>query len=306
LAPFTPPKQNTNPGGLGSQAASVLQATGTSAGTHAHTAASQLAVVPQALQGLAQPLQPAAPTPGLGQLLGGAAQGGVSPGLGIELLAAGFEFATLVPFGAVSFGGAFGGLAITLGALAFPEEIEGGLGGLGGIGLIGQSAPAGGLSPVGGFGPMAAGLGGGGAAVTSASMGKAASLGSLSVPRAWTVAAPSAARQVALVSAQSTAGAPSAVAASGSEAVFAEMALAGMAGRALAGSAGCGTREWAATTTRLRPTGPPKPPDGPTTPDGPVTAAEIVAELRGLGELRDAGILTAEECNKQRERLING
>jgi PPE-repeat protein len=302
LTSFTPPKQNTNPGGLGNQAASVLQTAGTSAGTHAQTAASQLAGVPQTLQGLSQPglTQMAAIAPALAPESGG---GGISTGLLIDVGATVFELLTVLPFGAVSIGGAFGGLAITLAALAFPEEIEGGLGlgGLGGLGLIGDVAPAGGL---GGLTPMA-GLGGaGGTGATWASMGKAASLGSLSVPQAWAAAAPSAFREVALVSAESTAGAASAAAAGGSEIPFAEMALAGMAGRAMAGSAGQGARERPGTTTPDRPAAPSQPPEDPTTPDGPVTAVEIVAELRGLAELRDSGVLTEEEFNKQRERLV--
>jgi PPE-repeat protein len=305
LTAFTAPKQNTNPGGLGSQTASVLQTAGTSAGTHAHTAASQLAsAVPQTLHGLSQPLQSAAPTSGLGQMVGGS--GAVSPGLTIELLAAGFEVATIAPFGAVSFGGAFAGLAITLGALAFPEGVAG-LGGLAGLGLVGDVAPAGGLNLMGGVGPMA-GVGGcaGGVGVPWSSMGKATSLGALSVPKAWAAAAPSAMRQVALVSAESTAGVASAGAAGGSEIPFAEMALACMAGRAMAGSAGRELQQRAGTTTRVRPAAPPKPPHEPTTPDGPVPRIGIVAQLRALAELRDSGILTEEKFNQRKQRLLDG
>jgi PPE-repeat protein len=300
LTSFTPPKQNTNPGGLGNQAASVMQTAGTSTGTHAQTAASQLAGVPQTLQGLSQPGLGAGIAPGLADESPG---GGISTGLLIDIGATAFELLTVLPFGTVAIGGAFGGLAVTLGALAFPEEIEGGLGlgGLGGLGLIGDVAPAGGL---GGLTPMA-GLGGaGGVGATWASMGKAASLGSLSVPQAWAAAAPSAIREVALVSAESTAGDAAAAAAGGSEVPFAEMALASMAGRAMAGTAGQGQRERPTTTTRERPAAPPQPPSDQTTPDGPVTAVEIVAELRGLAELRDSGELTEEEFNKQRERLV--
>jgi hypothetical protein len=137
-------------------------------------------------------------------------------------------------------------------------------------------------------------------------MGKAASLGSLSVPQAWAVTAPSAAPQVALVSAQSTAGAASAVAAGECEVPLAEMALAGMAGRAVAGSAGLGLQQRAATTTALkRRVAPPKPPDDATTPHRPGPRIGIVAELRKLAELRDSGSLTEDKFNQQKQRLLD-
>lgn len=299
LTSFTAPKQHTNPGGRGGQAASVMQTAGASVATHAHAAASHLAsLVPQTLQGLSQPLPSAQSMFGPGQLLG---SGAISPGLEIDIVAAFFELGSIIPFGSVGLGGAFGGLAITLGALAFPE----GAGALG-VALVGDSVPAGGLgglAPMGGSGSLV-GLGGaGGTGATWGSMGKAASLGSLSVPRAWVAAAP-AIRQVALVSAESTAGAASAVAAGSSEFPYAEMALASMAGRAMAGPAGPGVREGAAT--RQRPAAPPKPQDDPTTSDRPRTRIGIVAKLRALAELRDTGSVSEETFNQQKQRLLDG
>ncbi|HET9875384.1 MAG TPA: PPE domain-containing protein [Mycobacterium sp.] len=300
LTSFTAPKQNTNPGGLGNQTASAMQTAGTSAGAHAQTAASQLTAVPHTLQGLTQPLQSA----GAGTAAGGGYEGAGAPGLILDLLVAELEVGTIAPFEGGGGGIEFAGLAIEAAALG---PFSGGIGGISGLGLIGDVAPAGGLgglSLAGGVGPMT-GLGAaGGTGATWASIGKAASLGSLSVPQAWAAAAPSAIHPVALVSAESSAGVASAVAAGGSEAPMAEMALASMAGRAMAGSAGRGGRERPATTTRERQPAPSKPPDDTTTPDRPATGIEIVAELRGLAELRDSGILTAEEFNKQRERLI--
>jgi hypothetical protein len=142
-------------------------------------------------------------------------------------------------------------------------------------------------------------------------MGKAGSLGSLSMPQAWVAAAPSEFREVALVSAESTAGAASAAAAGGSQVPFAEMALAGMAGRAMAGTAGRGRRERPGATTPDRPAAPPPPPDDQTTPDGPapkgpVKKVGVVAELRALVELRDSGILSEEKFNQRKQRLLDG
>lgn len=313
LTPFTAPKDVANPAGPGNQSAAVAQAAGTAAATKTQSVLSQLAAtVPQTLQGMSQPLPVA--TAGSGQLAGaagaaaaGASGSAVSPGLAIDIVATIFELFTVGPFGTVSLGGAFGGLALTLGELAFPEEAAG-LGALGGLALIddyGSAGGLGGLVPLGGFGSMGGMGGAGGVGATWASMGKAASLGSLSVPQGWAAAAPSAMREVSLVSAGSGAAAAPVAAAGGTEARLAEMALASMAGRATAGTADRGGRDRAKVSTPKR-SAAALPPDDPTTPDGPVTAIEIVAELRGLAELRDSGVLTADEFDKQRERLIDG
>ncbi len=318
LTSFTAPKHHTNPGGLGNQAASVLQASGSSAGGHAQTLS---AAIPQALQGLSQPAL------GTGAATGTAPgyEGAGLPGLELDLLGAGAEVGSFAPFEGGGLGLEFGGLAIEAATLGpFSGGVEG-IGGIGGLGLIGGLAPADGAStllPVGGVGPVAAGLGGsnpmgasapvaslGGAGSTGstwASAGKATSLGSLSVPQAWAAAAPSAIREVALVSAESTAEAASAVAAGGSATPFAEMALASMAGRAMAGSVGAGNRGRSGTTTRQSQVAPPPQQlDEPKTPDGPVKKIGVVAELRALVELRDTGILSPERFNERKQRLLD-
>ncbi|RAU91426.1 PPE family protein [Mycolicibacter senuensis] len=156
----------------------------------------------------------------------GTSEGAISPGLAFDLAGAVLEVGSVGPFGGIGLGGAFGGLAITLGELVFPEGAEG-LGALGGLGLVGQTAPA-----AGALGSAAGPVG-----ATWASMGKAVPLGSLSVPQTWAAAAPSPLREVALVSSRSGAASAVAAAAAGTEAPLAEMALAGMAGRAVAGTA---------------------------------------------------------------------
>ncbi|ORA81542.1 hypothetical protein BST28_05975 [Mycolicibacter kumamotonensis] len=215
--------------------------------------------------------------------------GAISPGLAFDLAGAVLEVGSVGPFGGIGLGGAFGGLAITLGELAFPEGAEG-LGALGGLGLLSQTAPA-----VGGLGSMA-----GPAGATWASMGKAVPLGALSVPQAWAAATPSALREITLVSTQS--GAVTATAA-GSGAPFAEMGLAGMAGRAVAGTLRAGQ---APTTTQPNPSAPPKPAEEPDKPDKPVKAKAIgvVAELRALVELRNSGILSQEKFIDRKQRLL--
>ncbi|MEO9202746.1 MAG: SHOCT domain-containing protein, partial [Mycobacterium sp.] len=277
LPTFTTPKPNAAPGKNATQDASALQTAGNAAASHALSTATQLAA-------------PAAET----------SEGAISPGLMFDLAGAVLEVGSVGPFGGIGLGGAFGGLAITLGELAFPEAGAAGLGALGGLDLIGQTAPA-----VGGLG-SAAGLGGAGRVGTTwASMGKAVPLGSLSVPQAWAAAAPTALREIALVSAQS--GAASAVAAAGTEIPYAEMALAGMAGRAISGTVGTvGTGRGPSLITQPNRTAPPKPPDEPEEPNKPAKpkAIGVVAELRALVELRDTGVLTPEKFTQRKERLL--
>ncbi|MEB3024207.1 SHOCT domain-containing protein, partial [[Mycobacterium] crassicus] len=115
-------------------------------------------------------------------------------------------------------------------------------------------------------------------------------------------ATPSALREITLVAAQSG---TVAAATGATEIPFAEMAMAGMAGRgmtATAGGPGPGLRP--PMTTQPNPAAPPKPAEESRVAPEPVTGVEILAELRGLAELRDAGVLTTEEFDKQRERVI--
>src|SRR5690625_1512879 len=162
LPSFTAPHTHATPTANTTTSATqnALQTADSAAANHALTTATQLAA-------------PAA----------GTSEAAVSPGLAFDLAGAVLEVGSVGPFGAIGLGGAFGGLAITLGELAFPEGAEG-LGALGSLGLIGQTAPA-----LGGVGSATGGVG-----ATWASMGKAVPLGSLSVPQAWAAAAPSALR----------------------------------------------------------------------------------------------------------------
>ncbi|MDD7812650.1 PPE domain-containing protein [Mycobacterium sp. CSUR Q5927] len=229
-----------------------------------------------------------------GHLAGSTAESAdaISPGLAFDLAGAVLEVASVGPFGGIGLGGAFGGLAITLGELAFPEGAEG-LGALGGLGLIGQATPG-----VGALGSASGPVG-----ATWASVGKAVPLGSLSVPQAWAAAAPSALREVALVSAQSG---TAATAAAGAEAPYAEMALSSMAGRAMAGSAAPGRGVAIASQPNPKPAAPPKPAEEPEEPDKPdkAKAIGVVAELRALVELRDSGVLTQERFIQRKQRLL--
>jgi PPE-repeat protein len=244
----------------------------------------------------------------------GAYQGAGEEGLLLDVLVALVEVDSLAPFEGGGAGLEFGGLAIeaaSLGPFA-GLGITGDFGAASGLGLIGQTAPAGGLLGLGpsvGASLPAAGLSGSGrVGATWASMGKAVPLGSLSVPQAWAAATPTVVREIALVSAQSgAASAAAAAGAVGAQTPFGEMALAGMAGRAMAGTASPGRRQAMATqpNSTARPDPRDEAPNEPGAPEDTVTGVQVLAELRGLAELRDSGVLTDEEFNKQRERVID-
>ncbi|MGH3553754.1 MAG: PPE family protein [Mycobacterium sp.] len=185
VTPFSAPQQTTNPGALAAQAAAVTQATGTSAGTSTQTTLSQLtSAVPTALQQLASPTSSTSSSSGLGGMLGlltGSGSGnsqldsfwnqwGPNANIWNTIFSSGFympsntmgAFTSLL--GANAAGNAAGeamGAAATGGLGA---ELAGPLGGLGGVGGLGSGVSAG--------------------------LGKAASIGPLSVPPSWTAITP--------------------------------------------------------------------------------------------------------------------
>lgn len=129
----------------------------------------------------------------------------------------------------------------------------------------------------------------------SASLGRSTPVGVLSVPPAWTAAAPAIRLAAVALPATSLSAAAEGFTA-GPGGLFSEMALAGMAGRAIGGTAGLGRRDRGEVTTRAHPALP------HVSQDGPVT--KIAAALRELAELRDCGILTDEEFVEQKRRVL--
>jgi PPE-repeat protein len=290
LTPFGPPPQTTNPAGSVNQAGAAGQAAATSAGSHAQTAVSSLSAAPQALQGLTSPAASmalsspaqAGPSSILGALLSGLPSVGSDPALAAAYtgLAASL-FGSLVIDSAGSFGidsaGSFGIDLIGVGEIEGAEE---------------------GLLPFGGQGPAPVlPSTGTGAAPVLASTGQASPVGGLSVPPSWTAAAPPPIQQVSTDTALAADGdeAAPAVAAGAPRLPLTEMATAGLAGRATA-AVGRGRRERAGATTRKGSS------KSQTPAGGPIT--RIAPELRELAELRDAGILTDEEFNAQKQRLL--
>jgi PPE-repeat protein len=305
LTAFTPPQQNTNPGGSGSQAAAVSQATGTSAGNAQSTVSSiqqAFSSVPNALQSAAT-AAPAASDP-LGTLSD-------LISIFVDLPADLATFAIDIPAGVIS-------------VISFPLDIVGAGTGLHTDKIVSgwegtTPWPGDGSAPVKAFPATLLNLPAGTVPPPSlsAGLGEANVVGSLSVPPSWTIATPAvrptsytlpALPQTALTA---TVGQPD----SGS--TLSEVALAGMAGRAMAGTVGTGGGRGggtaargaraAARAERSASTGQSTTAEGngepsESTPRPVVTG--VAAELREFTKLRDEGILTNEEYTEQKNRLL--
>lgn len=172
LMPFTAPPQNTNPAGLSAQGAAVGQAAGTSAGAHSSSVLSQLVSrVPNVLQGLASGTG-LGPATGLGDPLSGSM--GSILGNSADLL----NFGSGLTFVA-------SGVVFLLGPL-LAGPIAGGLP-ISSLGWSGAELGASGVASLLAGAPGALSLGGVG---MSAGLGRAASIGGLSVPPTWAGTAP--------------------------------------------------------------------------------------------------------------------
>ncbi|ORB83779.1 hypothetical protein B1987_08120 [Mycobacterium kansasii] len=244
LTPFTEPPQTTNPSAAAAQSAAVTQATGTAAASDITTQLSQLMTsVPNTLQSLASNASLPTAAPSLpGSLFPLPA---LPPWLATDLDNWNIIMATLN--GQYSLQGLAaipGGPFLSFGQVyAYAQN---------GQGLQSFFAPAkpitGALAPIAdslGANLTSTSVGGGGGPITG-TMGRAALVGSMSVPQGWTQAAP-AMRLVSSVLPTSLAAAPAAVV-PGEAGVFGQMALSSLAGRALgattfspAGSGGAGS-----------------------------------------------------------------
>jgi PPE-repeat protein len=295
---FTPPNQTTTSDA--GQSESVAKATATAAGSTRNAVAQQpLSAVPNLLTNAAVNPAAAADPAGLDAF-----------GLGADLITYFLDAPAAVA-----------GLTVDSpsAAIALPFDIAGALTGFHTDDIVSgwagvQSWPGTGAVPPSPF-PVITNPAGGFGSLASAGLGQANTVGGLSVPPGWTAAAP-AIRPAALVLPATSAGAGAEVAAaaaaaapSGSGSLFGEMAVASMAGRAMAGTGGALGRERARAgeiekATREAPKEPTKEPA--TSPQvaagGPITS--IAAELRELASLRDAGILTQQEFEEQKKRLL--
>jgi PPE-repeat protein len=242
LTPFSEPPQTTNASGTAQAAAS--QVSGTAANSDITTQLSQfINSLPNALQGLASTVG-ASPTTGSTSLLPGLALPQIGSATLPPAVVTGLgNWNTLAstitgPFSAQGLTAIPGGPFLSFGQVyAYAQN---------GQGLQSFFAPA--KAASGSLAPIADSLGAnltsasGGGAPVSGAMGRAALVGSMSVPQGWTTAAPAIRTVAQTLSANLAAAAPTA---SMSEAgVFGQMALSSLAGRALGttsgGSAGGG------------------------------------------------------------------
>ena len=238
LTPFTEPPQTTNPAAATTQAASVSQASRVS-GLNIGTQLSQLInSMPTALQGLANGILHS-PTSASGNLLSGldlphlTSSMSLPAGLQADLTNWNTLTSTITsgPYSLQGLASIPGGPFLSFGqAYAWGQNGQGAA-----AYLAGPKAISGSLAPLtqGAVKPMLSSAVGGGP--VSGSMGKAALVGSMSVPQGWTEAAPGI-RTLASVLPANLAAAPEASLA-GEGGVFGQMALSSLAGRAVAGAA---------------------------------------------------------------------
>jgi PPE-repeat protein len=287
LTPFASPNQNTDPGGTPSQAAAVSQAASSSAGNVQGT----ISAVPQALSAAAAPAQ-TDPLSTLSNLIS-------------VFLSAPSDLATLfavIPMDALS------------GPVDLPIAYLGTIGGLRTDNTISgwegtEAWPGTDDVPPEQFQARITTPGAFGASVPSASLGQANTIGALSVPSNWTVAAPEI-RSVAMTSPLTSATTSAAPAVEvGSASTFNQMGIGGMAGQAMAGPPvnDAGRQNGKAVThARLMPrvTGAASDGEPEATPAPRTVVTGVAAAIRDIANQRDRGYLTEEEYKEQKKRLL--
>ncbi|SON62969.1 putative PPE family protein PPE32 [Mycobacterium simulans] len=229
VTPFTEPPQTTNPSAAATQAAAVAQSAGTATGSELTTQLSQLiSAVPNTLQSLATTTGSTAAATGLP--LPGIT---LPPWLATDIANWNTIMSALTgPYSLQGLTSIPGGPFLSFGQIyAFAQN---------GQGLQAFYAPAkpitGALAPIAGQGFNLTSAAAGGAPPVSGAMGRAALVGSMSVPEGWTTAAP-AMRTLASVLPANMAAAPAASLAGGEAGVFGQMALSSLAGRAMGATA---------------------------------------------------------------------
>jgi PPE-repeat protein len=284
LSPFTSPGQNTDPGGTASQAGAVGQATGTSAGN----AQSTVSGVSQAVSGTTTSAQSSDLLETLSNLES-------------VFLSAPSDLATLfavIPMDALS------------GPVDLPIAYLGTIGGLRTDNTISgwegtEAWPGTDDMPPEQFQARITNPGAFGVSGPSASLGQANTIGALSVPSNWTVAAPEI-RSVAMTS-PLTSAAPAVEV--GSASTFNQMGIGGMAGQAMAGPpAADGTQENGKPVThaRLTPrvTGAAGDVEAEATPAPRTVVTGVAAAIRDIAKQRAQGYLTEQEYTEQKKRLL--
>jgi PPE-repeat protein len=289
LTPFSSPDQNTDPGATAHQAAAVSQATGSAVGN----AQSAVSVASQAVSG-ATTSAASGPLNTLSDLIS-------------IFFSAPSDLATLyliIPMDALS------------GPVDLPPAYLGTVLGLRADDTISgwegvDDWPGKGVTPPEEFPAIITNPGPLASSSASASLGQADTIGGLSVPSNWTVAAPEI-RSIAKVSPITNAGAGAAAALGpGSTNMFNQMGLSGMAGQALAGSPAPGQESGkAATHSRVtnRVAGAANTgaadDDVEASPAPRTVVTGVAAAIRDIAKQREQGQLTEQEYHEQKKRLL--
>jgi PPE-repeat protein len=238
LTPFTEPPQTTNPAAEPLQAAAVTQSTSTSTASNLGTELTQfIDSLPTALQNLATGLLDSPTTSG--NLLSGLSlpqlfSATLPPGLETDLTNWNTIFSTIAsgPYSLQGLTSIPGGPFLSFGqAYAWGQNGQGAA-----AFLAGPKAITGALAPLAselGTPHLSAAFGGG---PVAGSMGRAALVGSMSVPQGWTQAAPEI-RTLAAALPTNLAAATPEVAMANQGGMFGQMAASSLAGRAVAASA---------------------------------------------------------------------
>ena len=295
LPSFTSPHQNTDLSGTAAQAAAVSQSVSTSAGDAQSVVSgvSQANAVTGALQSLATaaPAQAADPLGTLSQLITVFLSGPANLAL----------FGAVIP--ADTLAGPVNLPVDFIGAIS-GERIDDIVSGWNGE----EGWPGTGPAPVTKFpAPLTNLPAGTMPAPVSAAAGEANTVGALSVPQAWTAAAPEI-RNVALSlpAAGDAAAAAGAVEASSGSA-FSQLGLAGMLGPGMAGTPG-GATEGDTTNLRqrpsVRPSGASDDVQVEAVPAPRAVVTGVAARIREIAKLRDEGRLTEQEFIEQKNRLL--
>jgi PPE-repeat protein len=300
LTPFSSPEQSTTPGGTASQAAAVTKAMAGPAGN----AQSIVSGVPQTLSAVPNALQSAAT----------AAPAQASDPLGTisDLISIFFSVpAALSTVPDVGLGLlAVVDLPFSVGGYVYGANTDLLISGWNGV--VGW--PDTGSAPVQAFPATLSNLPPGTvpAPTASAGMGAANTVGGLSVPSGWTVAAPEI-RSVAMVSPITS---PSAAAGpaleAGSANTFNQMGLGGMAGQAMAGPPAPDSQDSGKAVTHARltarigctaTTGTANG-DGDASPAPRTVVTGVAAAIRDIARQRAEGRLTDEEYTEQKKQLL--
>jgi PPE-repeat protein len=238
LTPFTEPPQTTNPAAEPLQAAAVTQSTSSGASSLGTELTQFIDSLPTALQNLANGLLQS-PTTASGNLLSGLSLPQLTslslpPGLETDLTNWNTIFSTIAsgPYSLQGLTSIPGGPFLSFGqAYAWGQNGQGAA-----AFLAGPKAITGALAPLAselGAPHLSAAFGGG---PVSGSMGRAALVGSMSVPQGWTQAAPEI-RTLAAALPTNLAAATPEVAMANQGGMFGQMAASSLAGRAVAASA---------------------------------------------------------------------